>query len=228
MTTKGTRTGRPTKPASPGKRVSLGLKVTPEIKGLLDAAAHKSGRTQSQEAERRLTQSFEQASIVEQALTLAYGPRTTALILTLAYVMHETGTHAGFIATRTPEGARDWLANPSAFDQVEKTVQTVMEGFRPDGEIVPLTTGDDELNARYSRLGKLIAAGALEALKNPQRGGGIGDWARPIRELLGDAATRIHVDDSVVILSAFSPKAGQPVAALALLTKAKGKEGKDQ
>jgi len=45
------RTGRPVKKAAPGSRVSLGLKVTAQIKDLLDAQAKVSGRTQSQEAE---------------------------------------------------------------------------------------------------------------------------------------------------------------------------------
>ncbi len=45
------RTGRPTKAADPGTRVSLGLKVTAETKAKLDALARESGRTQSQEAE---------------------------------------------------------------------------------------------------------------------------------------------------------------------------------
>jgi uncharacterized protein (DUF1778 family) len=38
-------------PPKPGKRVSLGLKVTAEVKQRIDKAAQASGRTQSQEAE---------------------------------------------------------------------------------------------------------------------------------------------------------------------------------
>ena len=45
------RIGRPTKAPVKGKRVSLGLKVTAEVKRHIDAAAKASGRTQSQEAE---------------------------------------------------------------------------------------------------------------------------------------------------------------------------------
>jgi hypothetical protein len=46
------RIGRPMKPPAKGKRISLGLKVTAELKNDLDKLAAKSGRTQSQEAER--------------------------------------------------------------------------------------------------------------------------------------------------------------------------------
>jgi hypothetical protein len=45
------RIGRPPKDATPGVRVSLGLKVTPETKALLDGRARANSRTQSQEAE---------------------------------------------------------------------------------------------------------------------------------------------------------------------------------
>jgi predicted transcriptional regulator len=52
------RIGRPTKVPARGKRVSLGLKVTADIKRRLDAAAQASGRTQSQEAEYRIELSY--------------------------------------------------------------------------------------------------------------------------------------------------------------------------
>jgi hypothetical protein len=46
--------GRPAKCRLPGTRVSLGLKVTPRMKSIIDDAAKKNGITQSQEAEKRL------------------------------------------------------------------------------------------------------------------------------------------------------------------------------
>ena len=51
MTAAGKRIGRPIKPAQPGERPSLGLKVTAATKALIEALARASGRTQSQEAE---------------------------------------------------------------------------------------------------------------------------------------------------------------------------------
>jgi hypothetical protein len=53
------RIGRPMKAPARGKRVSLGLKVTADIKRRLDAAAQTSGRTQSQEAEYRIELSYQ-------------------------------------------------------------------------------------------------------------------------------------------------------------------------
>jgi predicted transcriptional regulator len=69
------RMGRPLKAAQPGKRVSLGLKVTPEIKARLDEAARANGRTQSQEAEYRLERSFERQDLLPEILSLASGER---------------------------------------------------------------------------------------------------------------------------------------------------------
>ena len=68
MTDQTKRAGRPTKQAEPGTRVSLGLKVTPEMKRRLDEAAKQSGRTQSQEAEMRLELSFDREIMVQRVV----------------------------------------------------------------------------------------------------------------------------------------------------------------
>ena len=52
------RVGRPSKAPQKGARNSLGLRVTAEMKNRLEAAAAASGRSQSQEVEFRLEQSF--------------------------------------------------------------------------------------------------------------------------------------------------------------------------
>ena len=69
------RRGRPTKAPTGSDRVSLGLRVTANIKKKLDDAAAASGRSQSQEAEIRLERSFEKQGLLTEVLTLAYGPQ---------------------------------------------------------------------------------------------------------------------------------------------------------
>jgi hypothetical protein len=78
--------GRPRREPEPGERVSLGLRVTPDMKRRLDEAAAKSGRSQSQEAELRLERSFD----YEKGLIIRHGevwspvllnPRTCELTL---------------------------------------------------------------------------------------------------------------------------------------------------
>lgn len=74
------RRGRPTKAPIEGERASLGLRVTADLKRRLDEAAAASGRSQSQEAELRLERSFERQALLDEVLTLAYGPEITAFI----------------------------------------------------------------------------------------------------------------------------------------------------
>ena len=50
---------RPVKPPKEGERVSLGLRVTPDMRRKLEKAALKSGRSLSQEVERRLDRSLD-------------------------------------------------------------------------------------------------------------------------------------------------------------------------
>jgi hypothetical protein len=70
------RVGRPTKQPVSGERVSLGLRVTAEIKSALDNAAAMSGRSQSQEAEWRLQNSLES----DKHLMLVQGHRATPVV----------------------------------------------------------------------------------------------------------------------------------------------------
>src|SRR6476646_5919215 len=106
------RTGRPTKPPPPGKRASLGLKVTGEIKQRLEAAARASGRTQSQEAESRLERSFQEQQLLPQLLVLAYGRSLAALLLILGRVMKDSGGHAAAFANPSYSShGRDSLAD---------------------------------------------------------------------------------------------------------------------
>ena len=112
------RIGRPTKPGTAGQRNPLGLRVMAETKRRLEAAALKSGRSQSQEAE----------FLIEQALLEegAYGGgELHGLLKLMAAVVEiiqarngksasddwETGLAAGYAWRRL---IRDWLPKPPA------------------------------------------------------------------------------------------------------------------
>ena len=64
MTKEAKRIGRPAKAPTRGERVSLGLKVTADIKRRIDSAARASGRTQSQEAEHRIELSYHYEAVL--------------------------------------------------------------------------------------------------------------------------------------------------------------------
>ena len=94
MGERGNRIGRPTKFPNAGERVPLGLRVTPDIKLKLDAAAEKNGRSQSQEAEFRLEQSFGRD---------------------LAYSMVASFTAAGERRAYNRGLKKEWISDPDCF-----------------------------------------------------------------------------------------------------------------
>jgi hypothetical protein len=89
------RIGRPPKEPVPGQRVSLGLKVTPEIKQRLDQEARKNGRTQSQQAEVMIERAFtEQAALG--------GPEMQRMAYLMASAFAVSGRHSA-------AGKPDWI-----------------------------------------------------------------------------------------------------------------------
>jgi hypothetical protein len=79
--------GRPRKPGIPGQRSKLGLMVTGEIKDRLDGIARANGRTQSQEAEVRIENSFRGEGMLLEFLDLAFGPKDAGVLLMLGVTM---------------------------------------------------------------------------------------------------------------------------------------------
>lgn len=125
----------PGRPPVAGERIPLGLRVTKETKQRLDQAAHISGRSQSQEAELRLEQSFNSASALFDALDLAYGRHWTGLLLLLGQVAQLTGTRAISASQFNFEGSEDWVSDPYAYDQAVRAMTFVLEAFRPRGKV---------------------------------------------------------------------------------------------
>ena len=204
------RRGRPNREPRPGERVGLSLRVTPTTKRQLDAAAVEAGRSLSQEAETRLDNSFRDQGYLDRVLELAYGRQPAALLKMIARAMDDTGRFAGFFAAGTAEGAADWLRNPDAVENVRQGICEILSGFQPEGyepavSTLSLPAGIGPAGG-LPPLGVGIARGILEAVKNPERGGSIGQWARPIRDQLGDdLADHIRVDNSAVIVPGMRP-----------------------
>jgi hypothetical protein len=128
--------GRPRKrQPKPGERVSLGLRVTPNLKADLDGAAKVSGRSQSQEAELRLERSFLDQRLMLDALELTYGTGLAGIVLLLAEIMKSAGVSSGIAATGRREGGEEWWDVPYAFDQAARGVAVAIEALKPKGEI---------------------------------------------------------------------------------------------
>ena len=141
------RIGRPTKEPAAGTRQSLGLKVTPKTKALLDSATKLSGRTQSQEAEFRIENSFRDLNVLEAALELAFGQRTAGLLLLMGMAVRR-GANA--VAPNEYQANQDhWLDDPDVFLEVEKLLHCVLGYHAPEGEII----ADDKLKNSITTAG---------------------------------------------------------------------------
>ncbi|MDH6273536.1 hypothetical protein M2311_003626 [Rhizobium leguminosarum] len=108
MTNEQKRIGRPIKEAEPGKRVSLGLKVTAAIKSKLDKAAREVGRTQSQEAEVRLERSFEEEAAFG-------GPDLKRTLYLVAAHFGTAGQRAAMAAGREDWKEDTWVNDPDCY-----------------------------------------------------------------------------------------------------------------
>jgi hypothetical protein len=151
--------GRKPRVANRGKRVSLGLKVSPEIKNSLDAAAKDSGRTQSQEAEWRLDRSFQQQHLLDQVYDLNYrDPQLVALLLQMGEAMRDTIT-----ATTNAIKCPVWANDPWAFDRVARAATFLIDKHRPDpdGEIV---APNASIEADGENIGERIGLNQLQRL----------------------------------------------------------------
>lgn len=189
------RRGRPTV----GERVPLGLRVTPEFKKRLEDAATASGRSQSQEAELRLENTFRAEHAVYDALDLAFGRRMSGLLLAAANAAQLTGTRAVSLSQWDFYGGEEWMLDPYAYDQAVQAINFMLEAFRPKGEIV---SPPDTLHLpqdAYNRLGDGFARELIGALRNSGSKMIRQEIATPIRERLADLLpdVRLKPDKSV-------------------------------
>jgi hypothetical protein len=130
------RRGRPTTPATPGERGTVSLRMTAELKGRIDEEAKSKGRAFSHEAELRLEQSFQKdGSFLSQALELAYGPAIAGVVQVMAAAMSDASRSAVFMEAGNLDNIEQWPSSPYAYDQVMKAAVTVLDQFRPDGEV---------------------------------------------------------------------------------------------
>src|SRR5262245_49226328 len=123
---------KPRKPGGPpkrkpkeGERVALSLRMSPELKRQLDAAAELGGRSQSQEAEFRLERSFDRSDLVSEVLSLAYGKELAGILMLLGDVL--VLAECAHPKTR----ARTWGVHRVDYDEVVQGAIAVLRAFRP-------------------------------------------------------------------------------------------------
>ncbi len=193
------------KTPKPATRVSLGLKVTADLKNQLDSAARASGRTQSQEAEKRLEQSFRDQALLNQVLELAYGNRLGGLLLLIGQAMSDAGRFSAFTATRRLKDVENWLDNAYGYDQAMRAAHRVLDVLRPKGDTSPPNfqpaevVGSNEdfssgelLDITRKYMGDAVATGLLLLLQGRAGRGELKDWADPVIEMLGPMVDRMN------------------------------------
>jgi hypothetical protein len=198
---KGTK-GRPRKrQPKPGERVSLGLRVTPGLKLALDSAARVSGRSQSQEAEFRIEQTFFDQKRMVEALDLTFGPELAGILLGLGEAMMEAGkfsfvmfelSHGKF---RRPSGQMfPWFEVPYAYEQAMQAANAVLEAFKPPGPVLLPKRDDTDEEAKYNSTdGRSIADDILkEAATGHPSSQGAEERARMLHRVLGPLFQRLR------------------------------------
>jgi hypothetical protein len=161
------RRGRPrARKPKQGDRVSLGLRVTAEMKLRLDDAAAKSGRSQSQEAELRLERSFREEEALGGRAMRELGDLMRA---TFAFVAKRTANTSG----NAEWTANDWIADQECYRAAAVDVCRVLIERLPNpsreevSETLQALTR--RLNIMLSRTGEIESGpGFVESKEKPR------------------------------------------------------------
>ncbi|RWD33364.1 MAG: hypothetical protein EOS22_01040 [Mesorhizobium sp.] len=154
MTTGEKKRGRPTKAPTPGERVSLGLRVTAEMKERLDAEAAKNGRSQSQEAEYRLERSFGDERLFSS-------PEMRFWAIMKAGRFAQEGQFAAAEKGRAGWTDKEWMADPdcrlkASFDVIDSLIKDVVTlGSDPEDIAVYIKSLEDRFLNHLARAGKI-------------------------------------------------------------------------
>jgi hypothetical protein len=131
----GRRPGRPSREPAEGERVGLSLRVTPQTKRALDAAAAASGRSISQEAELWLEAAQRDRRILQDALALAYGEKIGGLMIYLGELLQAVANYRTFAIDTTDPGIADSFDNGWRYEQMAAATRAAIDRFRPEGAI---------------------------------------------------------------------------------------------
>ena len=178
------RRGRPAKQPRLGKRASLELKVTAQVKRCLDRASQQSGRTQNQESELLLERSFERQSLFAEVLELQYGRGLAGMLAVLGETMHYALEMLGPFPKPGARPDEALLNDPYAYDEVAKCVEAILKELRPSGEAKPLSGTVMEM-ADVQNLPRFVTWPIVAALRGEITGDNpFTDWAEQVRPLL--------------------------------------------
>jgi hypothetical protein len=157
--------------AQPGTRAALGLRVTYAVKNQLDVAAKQNGRTQSQEAEVRLENSFRNERVLDEVIDLHFGHANGDLLLSVFGAVLSAATEAW----RTQSHTGDWIDDTATQKAVASLLRSLAAGLE----------GSAEPTNPNPTLAELLMRRVLVHVMTP-------DWLSRRRERLGRQADWIE------------------------------------
>jgi hypothetical protein len=132
------------------------------MKAKLDYAAELSGRSQSQEFELRLEQSFRDQQLIEDSvLEMVYGRQLAGMLLMIGHAAHSAIRAATYDEAAIAFCDADWLTDPFAFEQFATAVMTVVDGIRPPRD-------EESSEEIETRIGRISGQTILNGVKDPE------------------------------------------------------------
>lgn len=130
-----------------GPRVMVGTRLSAELKQRIEEAMQQSGRSQAQEIELRLEQSFYKQALLGEALSLTFDERLAGIVLMVGLAMDRAGGNAARDIVNHMSGRDDpiedwiedgWTGSGYAYDQALQAAIILLEALRPPGSPLPL------------------------------------------------------------------------------------------
>jgi len=173
--------------------VQIRIRTKTSLHARLEKAADERGVSMNSEIVDRLERSFEIDRIIGGPIV--EDRQVLAIAKMIAAVMHDSGRHAAFTATRTIEGTARWYDNAFAYDQAVLAANVILEAFRPAGSVdAPRLKDqdDNDLSAFFKQLGPGFARGLLEEVaRGASRTGDRIERIAILRDELGALRDRI-------------------------------------
>lgn len=195
------RGGRPaTKKPAKGEKVPMSIRLPRVVKLQLQHQIGRNGRSLSHEAEYRIERSFDRQQLYVEVMELRFGRPLAGLILAMGEAMSSALEIIGIYAANSSGLAsiyssgsysdEQWLQDPHAFDQVTKSAITMLEAFRPAGDVhmsASLAEGRAKSGMLADDLAKFVTAPLIEALKGNVTGeNATTRWAEQVQPLLAE------------------------------------------
>ena len=140
------RAPRPSKPMEE-RRQTVSFRLSPQTRAMVERAAQESGRSTTQEVERRLEASFYARTQLHEGLSTAFDPQTGELLLLLGRAIRGLPPLPGTAV------AGDWLSDPAASRSAVRQINTILNILQPPGEADPVRLEIAEAQATALMLG---------------------------------------------------------------------------